>query len=197
MSALAGLVLAGGWARRFGSDKLLVEVDGLPLLARAVAACRDVCDGPVLVASGDGLRRPGVADGQVADVVADGGPLAGIAAGLLALREYDAVAVVAGDHVAPSAELLRVLAAERGRARVAHAVVAGRAQPLQAVWSTSLAEPLADDVRDGVRSVLGWLSGQHVVVLDEDELRARGVDPGVTADVDEPGDLPGDVTPSS
>ena len=107
---LAGLVLAGGWARRFGSDKLLVEVEGVSLVDRAVAACRAVCDGPVLAASGDGRRRPGVADGQVADLVDDGGPLAAVAAGLCALRSHEAVAVVAGDHVGPSPALLAVLA---------------------------------------------------------------------------------------
>lgn len=189
---LAGLVLAGGGSTRFGRDKALVEVDGATLLDRAAACLRAVCEAPVLVASGDGTSRPGVGDGQVADLVAGAGPLSAIGAGLTALGEVvPRVAVLAVDHVAPSAELLRLLADQPGTWSCAVAEVGGRLQPLHAVWSTHVAGDLVAAVDAGERSVVAWLATRDdVVVVGEAALRVAGIPPEVTADVDTPGDLP-------
>lgn len=192
MDALAGLLLAGGTSSRFGSDKALAVVDGMTLLDRAVACLRTVCDGPLVVASGDGTCRPGVGDRQVADRIADAGPLSAIAAGLADLcDDAERVAVLAVDHVAPSPDLLRLLAGRPGTWSVALAVVGGRRQPLQAVWSTAVAPTLARAVDDGERSVLRWLDGRSdVEVVPEQQLRAAGIPPTATRDVDRPDDLP-------
>jgi len=193
-AALAGLVLAGGRARRFGADKLVVEVDGVRLVDRAVAALRAVCDGPVLVASGDGRSRPGLADGQVADLVAGIGPLAAVAGGLQALAgRAEAVAVLAGDHLEPSPELLHLLARRRAATGAACAVVEadGHLQPLHAVWSTAVATEVAAAVRGGQRSPVAWLREcDDVVVLGPADLTTAGVMGRPFVDVDEPGDLP-------
>jgi len=192
--ALAGLVLAGGQARRFGSDKLVVEVDGVRLVDRAVAALREVCDGPVLVASGDGLSRPGLADGQVADLVEGLGPLAAIAGGLQALADRaEAVAVLAGDHLTPSPALLRLLAERRAAAAAACAVVEadGHLQPLHAVWASAVADDVAAVVRAGQPSPVAWLRNRDdVVVLGPADLADAGITGRPFSDVDEPGDLP-------
>lgn len=189
---LAGLLLAGGTSSRFGSDKALATIDGETLLTRAETCLRAVSDGPVVVASGDGRSRPGVGDRQVADLVADAGPLSAIAAALVALRdEATAVAVLAVDHVAPSPELLRLLAAQPGRWSVSLAEVGGRRQPLHAVWRTSVADEVAAAVESGTRSILRWLADRDdVAVLDERTLVAAGVDPGAVVDADRPADLP-------
>ena len=81
--SMSGVVLAGGASRRMGRDKALMELDGEPLVARAVRLLSGVCS-DVAVASGDGRRLDGAGLGvrQVADVVPDAGPVAGIAAGL-------------------------------------------------------------------------------------------------------------------
>ncbi|MDZ7702853.1 MAG: molybdenum cofactor guanylyltransferase [Trueperaceae bacterium] len=192
MVRLAGLLLAGGTASRFGSDKALVAVGEETLLDRAAGCLRVACDGPVVVASGDGVARPGVGDRQVADRVAGGGPLSAIAAGLLDLRAgADRVAVLAVDHLAPSPDLLRLLADQPGRWSCALAEVGGRRQPLHAVWSTSIADEVVAAVDDGVRSVLRWLDQRDdVVVVGEEALRDAGIDLGAVDDVDRPEDLP-------
>lgn len=189
---LAGLLLAGGRSRRFGSDKALAEVDGRSLLRRAEACLREVCEGPLVVASGDGRARPGVGDRQVADLVPDGGPLSAIGAGLADLHDdADRVAVLAVDHLDPSPALLRLLAEQPGRWSCALAEVGGRRQPLHAVWSTAVAGEVAIAVDAGVRGVLQWLDGRDdVVVVGEEALRAAGVPLVAIRDVDRPGDLP-------
>lgn len=190
--ALGGLLLAGGESTRFGSDKALAEVDGVTLLARAEACLRAACDGPVLVASGDGESRPGVGDGQVADLVAGGGPLSAIAAGLARLRAVAPhAAVLAVDHLAPSADLLRLLASQPGRWSCALAEVDGRLQPLHAVWSTHVAAAVAAAVDRGERGVLRWLDGRDdVVVVPEATLRARAIPLSAVRDADTPDELP-------
>lgn len=188
---LAGVVLAGGHSTRFGRDKALATLGGRTLLDRAVSCLRGVCDGRVLVSSGDGISRPLVADGQIADVVPEGGPLAGIAAALLALRdEASAVAVLAVDHVAPSAALLALLAQRRDDAACATVIVGEWLQPLHAVWSTDVADDVTAAVTGGVSSPSAWLAGRDdVVVLDEATVRSVGLDPAATRDADVPDDL--------
>lgn len=192
MGRLGGLLLAGGTSRRLGTDKALVEVGGVSLLARAEQCLRTVCDGPVVVASGDGEARPGAGDRQVADRVAESGPLSAIAAGLEDLRgEVERVAVLAVDHLAPSAALLRLLADQPGEWACAMAEVGGRRQPLQAVWSTRVADDVAATVDRGELGVLQWLDGRgDVVVVPEAVLRTAGIPPAVASDIDVPGDLP-------
>lgn len=194
---LAGLVLAGGRSTRFGADKALVEVDGATLLTRAVVALRAVCDGRVLVASGDGsLGRPrvAIADGEVADLPGATGPLAGIGAGLAALRDdAPAVAVLAVDVLHPSPAMLDLLAEMREDAACCVPVVDGWRQPLHAVWATAVADEVATAVAGGVAGPLPFLAGRDdVVEVGEVVLRARGADPAdASRDVDTPDDLPG------
>lgn len=185
-------MLAGGTSSRFGSDKAMAVVDGVTLLDRAVACLRACCDGAVLVASGDGAARVGVGDGQVADLVADAGPLAAIASGLAHLRgDVESVAVLAVDHLAPSPDLLRLLDGQPGRWSCALAEVGGRLQPLHAVWATTVADELAGSVAAGERSVLRWLGGRDdVAVVPERLLLAAGIPPTATTDADRPEDLP-------
>lgn len=81
---LFGAVLAGGRARRFGRDKTAVPVEGVPMIERAVAALREVCDDVVVVSSrGD---TPVGAWRIVPDARPDRGPLGGIET---ALEEAD------------------------------------------------------------------------------------------------------------
>lgn len=197
---LAGLVLAGGTSSRFGRDKLVEPVRGAPLVSRAVAALTTACDGPVLAASGDGVGRPELGLPQVADLVPGLGPLAAIAAGLLAVRDdAAALAVVAGDTLDPDGALLAWLAARRGRHACALVEVAGWLQPLHAVWSCEVADEVAAAARAGQPSPLRWLADRDdVLVLSSGEVVAAGLDPGAASrDVDVPTDLPDDVTPDS
>ena len=93
MYAVSVLVLTGGLSRRMGSHKPSLEVGGLPMVVRVLAA---VAPRPVLVVG----RADDVPDG-VPVLVEDppgGGPVAAVAAGLT--------------HLAPSSEVVVVLAAD-------------------------------------------------------------------------------------
>lgn len=114
-TALYGIVLAGGAARRLsGVDKPMLEVGGVPLLRRALAALGDARDVVVV-----GPPRAGV-DGVrwAREVPAGTGPVAALAAGLHAVqpRADDEVAVLAGDLAGVTASTVRRLRAALGAA---------------------------------------------------------------------------------
>lgn len=85
---ILGCVLAGGRARRFGSDKALAELDGQTLLARAVETLALWCNAVVVVGR-DEAPAPTLPDWPRPGM----GPLGGIAAALRHARKtgYDAV----------------------------------------------------------------------------------------------------------
>ena len=191
MSAIAGIVLAGGGSTRFGSDKLLVPYRGTPLLHRAIDRVGEVSDDVIVVMS------PAAADPAVprgARVVRDERrrrPLAGLHAGLLAAVRSDLAVVVAGDMPDLQASVLRALveALRAGGDAAALATNDGRS-PLPIVLRTW---PAADAVHTllhaGRRRLGDVLDVLDTVVIDEATWTA--MDPGRRSlfDVDRPEDL--------
>lgn len=143
MTGRAGLVLAGGRSRRFGqNDKALATLDGDPLLGRVVDRVSTVVDEvvvscrPAQVDPFTDVLSSTAADGVVEDRIADGGPLAGLEAGLDSVSEpYTAVVACDMPLVEPA-----VLADLFERAVDADAAVPkhanGQLQPVQAVYRT-------------------------------------------------------------
>src|SRR5215472_7524270 len=69
-----GVILAGGASSRYGSDKALAPLDGVPLLQRIVDQVGPQVDMVVL----SGKARPGYALEAIADEVEHAGPLAAL-----------------------------------------------------------------------------------------------------------------------
>lgn len=156
---MTAVVLAGGASRRMGTDKALLDWQGLALVDHVARRVRPAC-AHALLASADGRRlgRPG----EIADAVAGAGPLGGLLAGLEAAIT-PLVAVVAVDMPHASAEVLRLLAAVIGDADAAVPVVDGRLQPLHAVYRAACAETLRAYLDQGGRAVMGFLDRLTVV----------------------------------
>lgn len=151
MTAVTGLVLAGGASRRMGTDKALLRLDGLRLVDRAVGLMSAFC-GRVLVAGGS-RPVPGLDVAQIPDALPGSGPLGGIVAGLSA-SQTPLMAVVAVDMPHASAEVFAALI-DRWRGEPALVpVVDGIPQPLHAVWATSGTAKLRDLMVGGERSVI-------------------------------------------
>ncbi len=98
---VAAIILAGGNARRMGGvDKPLLELGGVPMLARSIAALRPDVSAIAISANGDPARYaefslPVLPDGPFQAE----GPLAGVLAGLdwAAARGVEALLTVPGD----------------------------------------------------------------------------------------------------
>jgi molybdopterin-guanine dinucleotide biosynthesis protein A len=142
-----GAIFAGGQARRFGSDKAAVEIDGLALLDRIAAQLAGQVDRLVVV----GRDWPGLT--KVPDVPLPGlGPL-GALAGALAYAEAQGFA----DVLTSGCDLPDIPLDLADRLAPGPAVVAG--QPLLGLWPATLAAPLRLYLeQDGDRAMRSWIT---------------------------------------
>ncbi len=187
MTGLSGVVLAGGSSRRMGRDKALIEVDGTRLVDRAVDRLRALTDDVVVASGPRTIDRLAVR--QVADVRPGAGPLAGLAAGLAAVR-HQVVAVLACDLLHPDTGLLAALARVWDGTAAVIPSVAGRAQPLHAVWAARAAEPMTALLDTDVRSVLQAADLLGATVLDDAATAALATDARWATNLNTPADLP-------
>ena len=150
-----GCVLAGGRARRFGSDKALAVLDGATLLDRAVATLSRHCAEVVMAGRGEG-PVPGVPDWPGPDM----GPLAGLAGALRHAREAGFAHVLSCgvDSLALPGDLL---------ARLSPAPSCLAAQPVVGLWPVT-ALPVLEQILAG--------DGRHSVLRFAGEIDARLVE---------------------
>ena len=181
---IAGLVLAAGAASRFGRQKQLATLDGMPLLEHALRAMTSTPVGRVVVMLGSG------ADEIVAGVNLHGaeplvcarweeGQSASLACGLAELAACEAVVVTLGDQPRMSPDAIRRVIAARNGSPAVRATYGGTpGHPV--LLERELFEPLRNVSGDkGARNLL-----MSVQVLDVpcDDL-------GGGEDVDTPAEL--------
>lgn len=100
----AAVVLAAGLSRRMGPvNKLLIDIDGVPMIHRCVQACIEACDAPVTVVTGyqaEAVERAlsGLAFGSVFNSAFEIGQKTSVAAGLAAAPDAKATMIVLGDQ---------------------------------------------------------------------------------------------------
>ncbi|OBV10643.1 molybdenum cofactor guanylyltransferase [Erythrobacter dokdonensis] len=142
MTRLLGAILAGGQARRFGSDKAQALFEGTRLIDRVAAALLAQTDRLVVC----GREEPGFA--CIPDWPEAGlGPLGGLAAALRHAGEQGSTHVLSAGVDAPDLphSLAAALAGE-GAAIV-------ESQPVVGLWPAEAAPLLADFIAGGGRSL--------------------------------------------
>lgn len=167
MSAPAGVILAGGRARRLGGgDKCLLPLHGRPILSHVIDRVAPQCAALALNANGDPARFAGFGLPVIADTLpGQPGPLAGVLAGMewaARLPGCRRLLTVAADQPFLPVDLVARLegAASAG---VACAASGGRNHWLTALWPLALRETLhAALVQEGLAKVehfldrVGW-----------------------------------------
>ncbi len=155
----AGVILAGGLARRMGGgDKAMIRLAGRPLLDRVAERLRPQVSALALNANGHPHRFQDWAVPVIRDTVAGNpGPLAGVLAGLewAAPAHDDLISVPVDCPFLPSDLVARLRAArDEARAEIAIAFSGGRRHPVIALWPVGLAAELRTAlVEEGVRKV--------------------------------------------
>ena len=193
---ITGIVLAGGRSSRFGSDKLVAEIDGRTLLDRAVEAVATIAAEVIVVVAPDDdrpLPRASVPVRAVVDGEPFGGPLVGLRAGLEEARE-PIVVVVGGDmpSLRPSVLSALVRALLSAGDTVGAAVLRSRGSlvPLPAALRTGTAsDRVGALVADGERRLRSLFERLPTRVLEEGEWRPLDPDGETLRDVDRPADL--------
>ena len=180
------IILAGGDSQRMGSDKASLMLGEQTLLQREIAAMQQIF--PYVIVSVRQLR-PEIELPQVCDERSNGGPLAGLAAGLACISTPWAFAV-ACDMPFVSPSVIGLLAQRRAGHQAVVAVVQGHRQPLAAFYANScLATMRANLAGSGKSSLQAVLEQLNVCYVDETELLAT--DPGLHSffDLDTPQDV--------
>lgn len=179
--AATALVLCGGGARRFGADKLVQPLGGTTVLGHLLAGLPT--DWPVVGVGAERAVERAVT--WVREDPPDGGPLAGIAAGMAHVTT-DLVVVVGGDmpFAGPTAALLASSLAsaltsslgDRGTASQGLAAATarlgdGRAHPLLTAYATEAVRAALPPDPAGARARLLLDRIPHLLVeVDADDL---------------------------
>jgi molybdenum cofactor guanylyltransferase len=164
-------LLAGGGSTRFGRDKVLVEIDGVPMLLRMRALLGEVSQAVTVIAPP--LRYAAVGVTAVSDRWEGQGPLAGIITALLSTNESGSGAewnlIVGCDMPFLTREWLLYLV-ERALASRAEVVAPNSAQglePLCACWRSNAADKLQNVFDRGIRKITQAMKSLEMEVVDE------------------------------
>jgi molybdenum cofactor guanylyltransferase len=171
---IAGVLLAGGLARRMGGgDKPLRTIAGRPLLDLVIERVRPQVSALVLNANGDPARFAAYGLPVAADSVPDNpGPLAGVLAGLDWAAEHRpgcplVVSVPTDAPFLPTDLVARMeaqMAAER--ADLACAASGGQEHPVIGLWPVRLRQDLRRAiVEEGIRKVDVWTARYRLAVV--------------------------------
>ena len=172
MTAVAGVLLAGGLARRMGGgDKCLRPLAGETLLARVIARVAPQVGPLILNANGDPARFAPYGLPVVADVVeGHAGPLAGILTALDWAAEHaphhPLVASFATDAPFLPRDMVEVMVEARdlAGADLACAVSGGRTHPVFGLWPVELRADLRHAlVEQGERKIDRWTASHRLV----------------------------------
>ncbi len=163
--------MTGGASRRMGADKAKLLVEGTPMANRLVerlAAARI----PITVLG----REPVPGAAFFADEQEFAGPL--VTLGRFATnRPLAAFTFVAAcDMPRFDARIVHLLLTSIGEAEVAVPVVAGRHQPLCALYRASAFSILANVVEEGRRSMMAWIDRLSVSEVVESTFEAASFD---------------------
>lgn len=162
-------ILCGGDSRRMGTDKALVDFDGMPLLRRHVEAILSLnLDVPIYVSSG--TKRYKILDDcgvvYAPDVVAGAGPLSGLAGALTAAEKAGGagghVFAMPVDTLVPPGVLLDTLTKTRPGASAAALIKGQRLHPVHGLFPVSAAAALSEFVQSGGRAVMEFLESLDI-----------------------------------
>jgi molybdopterin-guanine dinucleotide biosynthesis protein A len=189
---IAGLLLAGGRSRRFGSDKADAQLGGTSLLARGIARLKPQvgslaisANAPASLFADYGL--PVLADDQGDEVYA--GPLAGVLAGLdWALRlaptpRWLLTAAVDTPFFPENlADRLAAAVSEGDQMAIDRIVMASSASgthPTFALWPLPCRDALSAYLAGGGRKLHDWMRRQEAVsvVFPETRIGSATIDP--------------------
>jgi molybdopterin-guanine dinucleotide biosynthesis protein A len=171
---VAGVILAGGKSRRYGKNKALVAVEGVPLIERVADVLGSVFHRVVLITNSPDeykhLHLP-----MFEDLVKGLGPLGGIVTGLSVITE-EAGFLVACDMPFLNPSLIRYMIRIRGPFHVVVPRIRGDLETLHALYSRQCLPALWKFVHAGEYQVFRFFMEAPVRYVEEGEIRSHDPD---------------------
>ncbi|XID95499.1 molybdenum cofactor guanylyltransferase [Paenibacillaceae bacterium WGS1546] len=190
-SAVTAVILAGGRGRRMGGcNKALLTLGGETIIQRQLREVSAITDDIIVVANdadfAERLSGAGVAR-VVPDRFAGAGPLAGAHAGFAAAA-HPRIWLLGCDQPYASAAAVSLLLQRMDKARALAAIprIAGKLQPLHAVYRREAGAVAETLLRTGERKMLIWLERLDRIDVEESELITFGLTPSFANDIDTP-----------
>lgn len=178
MTAITGIILAGGQGRRMGGqDKGLVLFNSIPLYQHVLQRLRPQVNIVMISANRNLDRYQSSGCAVIVDTLPDyPGPLAGMLSGLLAAGTEWVVFCSCDTPFVP-VDYVEQLWRQREEALTVWARSAERDHPALALLHRSLAEPLALYLQRGERRLMQFLreQGGHAVTLSQGEAAFRNI----------------------
>ena len=174
---VTAIILAGGMSRRLGRNKAVEPFRGEPLILRVIGRMKQVAKDIVVVAN-DGRRiaeldlPEGVS--SVVDRYPGKGSLGGIFTGLEAAKTSWA-AFCACDMPFINPTLYRELLSRRDGSDAVVPLIAGRPEPIHAIYSRACLEPIRSKILADDLKIAGFFGDVNVSYLAEKEVRT--IDP--------------------
>ena len=170
MSAVSGIVLAGGQGRRMGGiDKGLKVLRGKPMVEWVLARLAPQVDEIVINANQNLARYASYGHRVVADEISGfAGPLAGLHAGLKAAAHGLVVTVPCDSPFLPQ-DLVSRLAQSLGERQLAVAKTGDQPHPVFALVRKSVLADLEVFLAGGGRKIDAWYAALEVVEVSFDD----------------------------
>jgi len=187
---VTGFILAGGKSSRYGSNKALVEVDGIRLIDRAVRVMKGVFKNIIILTNTPAdyafLNLP-----MVEDIIKGLGPIGGIYTGLEIMPEQ-AGFFVACDMPFLNEALLRHMVAVRGTFDAVVPRMGWMLEPLHAIYTRPCLPVIKASIDSHEYQLLKCFSKFRIKYLDEEELRTFDPELRSFFNINQPKDLPQD-----
>jgi len=187
-SDATAVVLAGGESIRMGTDKAFLELGGVPLIERVLAAARAACGHVLIIANNpDEFAHLGVAIHT--DIHPGFGSMSGLHAGLF-FAETETVFTLGCDMPFIEPRLMEYIISVRGDADAAVPMLGEFYEPLFCAYARTSIDEVEKAIRESRRQVVSlFFDRLKLRTVTEDELRA--VDPELESlvNINTPDDL--------
>ena len=184
---LAGVVLAGGKSRRFGTDKALVNLNGRTLLAATVETLLPFCQEVIIVTNSPQAHAHPAAR-LVGDAFPGKGSLGGVYSGLSAAAASRCLAV-ACDMPFLNPAVIGYLAALDGDHDVIIPRLHAHVEPLHAIYSRSCLPFMRELLDRGNLKIIDFFPQVRVRYVDGPELEPLDPDHRSFLNINTPQDL--------
>jgi molybdopterin-guanine dinucleotide biosynthesis protein A len=172
---ISGVILAGGKSSRYGKNKALEKIDGVPLIERVVSVMGSVFEHLIVITNTPDdygyLNLP-----MYGDLIRGLGPIGGIYTGLSVIPNNFGF-FVACDMPLLNQGLIRHMTENRAEFDVVVPRIKGMMETLHAIYGKGCVPAIKNLIASGEYQTVRIFKDLSVRYIDEDEIRS--IDPGL------------------